>query len=88
MQKRKHDETEALIEVKRTQSKPIKFDKSKCSIPGCKEETAEKEPLHDEMSKQLNVCFCEYALSISGGDLAVLGKISQHMWNYVLKLSN
>ena len=60
-QKPKHDETEAPIEIKRTQSKIIKFDKNKCFIPGCKVETTKNESLLIVMSKELNSCFREYA---------------------------
>ena len=80
-QKRKPDEIEAPIVVKRTRSKTIKFDKNTCFIPGCKAETTEKEPLHDVMSKELDARFREYAsfmddkellTKLAGGDLIAL----------------
>ena len=80
-QKRKHDKTEAPIELKRTGSKTIKFDKNKCFIPGCKVATTENEPFHDIMSKELDARFREYSLfmddkefltKLAGGDLIVL----------------
>ena len=80
-QKRKHDETEASVEIKVTWSKTIKFNKNKCFIPGCKVETAKNEPLHDVMSKELDAGFCEYAsfmddkellTKLAGGDFIAL----------------